>query len=285
MEQDNENRIALSGQPMENDLFTAVENPAQEGASPVSEGDPASGFQSGASDPAEPEQDLAAEPEFKVDSAAIPAVRMLNETVPASTAMTDPDRKEKKQISLRSGSGVSLGLMLAEARTAAGYSIDEVSRQTRIRTDYLEAMEQDKTDALPNLVFFRAYVRALVKLYDLDEVSCGLIEERLADMEPEVEVPEKLLEDIGRDGQISEAETRKLKMILIYGALILFLLISLVVTSIVSVNVRNARRRAQLQQENRPFDSARLEALLPPQLPRPQLLKVPAPAESPKGAR
>ncbi|MBO4632897.1 MAG: helix-turn-helix domain-containing protein [Lentisphaeria bacterium] len=285
MEQDNEKRIADSGQPMENDLFT-MGNSITEDASPALEAVP-SAFGSPSIPEPEPAQEKIAEPEFKVNADSIPPVRMLNdENVAASKEVDHPEATEKKPISLRGGTGVSLGFMLAEARTAAGYSIGEVSQKTRILTDYLEAIEQDKTDALPNLVFFRAYVRALIKLYNLDEASSGLIEDQLADMEPKVEVPEKLLEDIGRDGQISEAETRKLKMILIYGSLILILLISLVVTSIVSVNIRNSRRRAQqLQQENRPFDSARLETMLPPQLPQPQLLKVPAPAETPKNDR
>ena len=140
-------------------------------------------------------------------------------------------------------------------------------------------MENDKPDTLPNQVFLRAYVRALIQLYGLDAQSAKRIEEKLSDYEPETEVPEKLIEDIGRGGQISEAEARRVKLMLIYGSIILFLLVSLVVTSVIGVNIRrrNAQRRAeQLRQTEQKFDTARLETLLPPQLPIPQMLTIPS---------
>lgn len=140
-------------------------------------------------------------------------------------------------------------------------------------------MENDKPDALPNQVFLRAYVRALVQLYALDAPSARRIEEKLADFEPETEVPEKLIEDIGRGGQISEAEARRVKMMLIYGSIILVLLVSLVVTSVIGVSMRrrnSARRTEQPRQTEQKFDTARLENLLPPQLPKPQMLTIPS---------
>ena len=106
-----------------------------------------------------------------------------------------------------------------------------------------------------------------------------MIEEQLKEVHPASEIPKKLLEDIEKDGQINEAEVRKIKMFLIYGAVILVLLISLIVTSVVSIRIRNSRREAQqLKQTEQPFDSAQLEQLLPPQLPKPQMLPVPAAA-------
>ena len=179
-----------------------------------------------------------------------------------------------------------MGNLLTEARTAAGYSIETVSHETHIRHDFIEALEADRADALPNYVFLRAYVRALIEFYDLDKASAARIEEQMAKFQPEQDVPEKLVEDIGRGGQISETETRRIKMALIYGGIILLLLISLVVTSVIAVNIRNKRIQAQrMRQEDQKFDTAKLEPLVPPQLPQPQLLSVPAGANKKTGAR
>lgn len=179
-----------------------------------------------------------------------------------------------------------MGNLLAEARTAAGYSIDTVGQETHIRHDFIEALEADRADALPNYVFLRAYVRALIEFYNLDKAAAARVEELMAKFQPEQDVPEKLVEDIGRGGQISETETRRIKMALIYGGIILLLLISLVVTSVIAISVRNQRIQARkIPQEDRKFDTARLEPLVPPQLPQPQLLSVPAGSKEKTGAR
>ena len=179
-----------------------------------------------------------------------------------------------------------MGNLLTEARTAAGYSIETVSHETHIRHDFIEALEADHADALPNYVFLRAYVRAMVKFYNLDEASAARVEEQMETFEPVQDVPEKLVEDIGRGGQISETETRRIKMALISGGIILLLLISLVVTSVVAVSIRSKRLQAQkLQQEDQKFDTSRLEPLVPPQLPQPQMLSVQAGSKQKTGAR
>ena len=278
MEQDNENRPVESAPPVENDLFTLNASPG--GQSPSAE----------AEKPADPpaasvpetvsvsEAEPLREPEFKVNPEDRPPVRMLN-TVPSAAPEEKPvSWREKPLNSLHSGPDATLGKMLAEARTLANHTIRSASAETRIRCDYIEALENDKPETLPNQVFLRAYVRALIQLYGLDAQSSKLIEEKLSDYEPVTEVPEKLIEDIGRGGQISEAETRRVKLMLIYGSVILFLLVSLVVTSVIGVSIRrrNAQRRAeQLRQTEQKFDTARLETLLPPQLPKTQMLTIP----------
>ena len=279
MEQDNENRQVESAPPVENDLFTLNDGPVGQSSAAETEkpADPPS-----VSVP-EPESvseaELLREPEFKVNQEDRPPVRMLNTVSTAVPEEKNTAEKEKVLNSLHSGADATLGKLLAEARTLANHTIRSASAETRIRSDYIEALENDKPDTLPNQVFLRAYVRALIQLYGLDAQSAKRIEEKLSDYEPETEVPEKLIEDIGRGGQISEAEARRVKLMLIYGSIILFLLISLVVTSVIGVNIRrrNAQRRAeQLRQTEQKFDTARLETLLPPQLPKPQMLTVPS---------
>ena len=276
MDRENENNNDVSGQS-ENDLFSMTgknDPPSEESVTPAE----------APSEGKTPEP--VKEPEFKINENDRPPVRMLNEISRAPAGREPAPKIPKSAISLRSSDEATLGSLLAEARTAAGLTVREVAAATRIRTDYIEALEQDKPDALPNLVFLRAYVRALTPLYGLDANSVAMIEDKLKELTPASEVPKKLLEDIGKDGQINEEEARKIKMILIYGAVILLLLISLTVTSIVSIRVRNSRREAQrLRQEDRPFKTEQIEDLLPPQLPKPLMLDVPSPADERKKPR
>ena len=276
MDQDNERMTENPvSQPVESDLFTMTEKTAEEVPASVETEPPAESPVS---------ETAVKEPEFKVNTEFVPSVRMLNSEnssgQPAESAEMKPPQTKTV---LRSNAGASLGAMLFEARTSTGLAIQDVASATHIKTDFIEALEQDKTDALPQPVFLRAYVHAMIRLYNLDAASTNLIEEQLESIQPAQEVPEQLLEDIGRNVQISEAETRKIKLILIYAAIILLLLISLTVTSIAAVRIRNSRRQAQLQQQEvRPFDSTQIETLLPPQLPKPQMLSIPSPAETRK---
>ena len=274
MEQDNENRQTEPGQPVENDLFnlTDMGGSAQ----------PKEGVQ-----PAAPDQEPVSEPEFKVNQEDHPAIKIKPESERPQPAYGPfAFGQEKPQITLRSGAEATLGNLLTEARNAAGYSIETVSQENRIRHDFIEALEADHADALPNYVFLRAYVRALIAFYNLDRASAARVEGQMEKYQPVQDVPEKLVEDIGRGGQISETETRRIKMALIYGGIILVLLISLVVTSIIAVSVRNRRIQAQrMQQEDRKFDTARLETLIPPQLPQPQVLQVPSGDKKNSGKR
>lgn len=261
MEQDNENR--QPEQPVENDLFNLTDTEPEQ---PKDVGPAAA-----------PAQDPVSEPEFKVNQEDHP-VLMINPDPAHQQPANNPAAagKEKRQISLRAGNGATLGNLLSEARTAAGYSIEAVSQENRIRHDFIEALEADHADALPNYVFLRAYVRALIDFYNLDQASAARVEEQMEKYQPAQDVPEKLVEDIGRGGQISETETRRIKMAMIYGGIILLLLISLVVTSIFAINARNKRIQAQqLPQKDQKFDTARLEPLIPPQLPQTQVLPVP----------
>lgn len=272
MERDDEIRNENSAQPVEKDLFSITEpNETTAGTPPEAPLSPEP------PSPAEPVR----EPEFKINESDHPEIRMLHEKTPAATGEGSASKPSARKVTLHTEADATLGTMLTEARKAAGLSIPEVNTETKIRVDYIEALEQDRTDALPNLVFLRAYVRALILHYNLDDPSTQMIEQQLKELEPAVEVPKKLIEDIGREVQINESETRKLKMILIYGSIILLLLISLTVTSIISVHIRNSRRQAErLRQADRPFESSQLEPLLPPQLPKPQMLPVPSPSDA-----
>ncbi len=194
----------------------------------------------------------------------------------APEATPPPPPPPVKRRSLRAGAGATLGALLTEARNNAGLSVEKVSEATRIRINHIGALESDNPAGLPSAVYIRAYVRSLVKLYNLDARSMELIDEHLQELEPARDVPEKLLEDLGKDVQISKDEAKKIRMIFIYAGAIILLLISLTVTSIVAINIRNSRNaQRQTTVELRPFESKQLEKLLPQQVPETKMLKPP----------
>ncbi len=62
----------------------------------------------------------------------------------------------------------SLGGMLKRARELRGISLEEVAAATHVRLNYLRAIEQNKLDQLPGLVFLKGYVRAYVEYIGLN---------------------------------------------------------------------------------------------------------------------
>jgi len=63
---------------------------------------------------------------------------------------------------------VSVGEALAEARSRAGLSVDELSERTKIRGTVIRCIEQDDYDACGGDVFVRGYVRALASAVGID---------------------------------------------------------------------------------------------------------------------
>lgn len=55
--------------------------------------------------------------------------------------------------------GTGIGPALREARLSQGKSVEEASRETRIRTDYLQALEQEDYDELRGDVYVRGFLR------------------------------------------------------------------------------------------------------------------------------
>jgi cytoskeletal protein RodZ len=61
-----------------------------------------------------------------------------------------------------------VGETLRERREALGLALDDVSRQTRIRREYLEALESAQYDRLPADVQVRGFLRAYAQLLGLE---------------------------------------------------------------------------------------------------------------------
>jgi hypothetical protein len=66
----------------------------------------------------------------------------------------------------------SFGGRLRAAREAAGHTVEQTAEATRIRADFVRALEDENFTKLPRAaVYTKSYVRTLAKEYDLDAVD------------------------------------------------------------------------------------------------------------------
>lgn len=91
---------------------------------------------------------------------------------------------------------VSFGEQLRLAREARGISLKEISEQTRISTQYLEAIEKDEYKKLPGGIFNRSFIKAYARSVGFDEAEALEAYKRVAreqeDVVDEVQVtPQK----------------------------------------------------------------------------------------------
>ena len=56
-----------------------------------------------------------------------------------------------------------LGAILLEARAERGLSLEDLSERTRIRVDYLKAVEEGNPEKVPGEVYFRAPCAAMLE--------------------------------------------------------------------------------------------------------------------------
>jgi cytoskeletal protein RodZ len=62
----------------------------------------------------------------------------------------------------------TIGQILKEERTFHHLDIAEVAKRTRIKPEYLEALEANQFDALPAATFVKGYIRAYGQLFGFD---------------------------------------------------------------------------------------------------------------------
>lgn len=62
----------------------------------------------------------------------------------------------------------TLGELLRSARESKGFSIEDVAGRTKIRSSYIERLEENSTEGLPQPVFIKGFLRNLARLYGLE---------------------------------------------------------------------------------------------------------------------
>lgn len=62
----------------------------------------------------------------------------------------------------------TLGELLRSAREKRGFSVEDVAARTKIRSNYIEKLENNSLEELPQEVFVKGFLRNLSRLYGLD---------------------------------------------------------------------------------------------------------------------
>jgi len=104
-----------------------------------------------------------------------------------------------------------LGEELRQLRANQSLTLQEISAETRIKEDYILALEEEDFSRLPALVYVSAYLRKLCSLYAVPaadaDAMVALLKENLT-----YEVPDQLVIKV-IDRETDEAELRKLNQI------------------------------------------------------------------------
>ena len=79
-----------------------------------------------------------------------------------------PDQVDWRRMERDESPGRSVGRLLRDQRLARGVSVDDVAARLRIRSRYLEAIEQGNFDQLPGAAYIPAFLRAYAHHLGLD---------------------------------------------------------------------------------------------------------------------
>lgn len=78
----------------------------------------------------------------------------------------------------------SVGCALAEARRRCAMTIEQVAAETRVPIRYLAAIEADRFDEIPGVIYLKGFVKAfaravgLCERWALDAVNAALVDRR-----------------------------------------------------------------------------------------------------------
>lgn len=123
----------------------------------------------------------------------------------------------------------AFGSFLRRVREANGISLDEVSRITRIKKGYLEAVEQENYQDLPAVVYTLAYINVLADFYGVDAEGKAILTSEVR-KHLEYEAPEENKTVVGYE---PSAENQiLLRRILFAGAGVIVLLAVLITLAV-----------------------------------------------------
>lgn len=81
-----------------------------------------------------------------------------------------------------------IGETLRNARLAQNISIDDVVSETKIRSRYIEAMEEERWEIFPGKVYLKGFLKSYINLLELDEEEIvARFDEEYKSQEPEVQ--------------------------------------------------------------------------------------------------
>ena len=127
-------------------------------------------------------------------------------------------QQSKKSSQATTSSNLKPGQILQEARVRMDLSIDQVVQNTKIKKNFIEALENGDKANLPAAVYVNAYIKKLCKLYEIDpeQVMHKTIKE------PEQIIPENFLHSIEEGKQINLEEEAKINKFLKIAVVVIF---------------------------------------------------------------
>ena len=129
---------------------------------------------------------------------------------------------------------ITLGMMLKQAREDKGFSIEMISRHTKINVSALHAIEKEDLDNLPNIAFLRGFVKSYAKIVDIPEADALDKLNELYNIEKSVEKEEVPQEE--ETSQVTTEENSTANNTMIYKASAVAIILVLIVIGFVSKN-------------------------------------------------
>ncbi len=129
---------------------------------------------------------------------------------------------------------ITLGMMLKQAREDKGFSIEMISRHTKINVSALHAIEKEDLDNLPNIAFLRGFVKSYAKIVDIPEADALDKLNELYNIEKSVEKEEVPQEE--ETSQVTTEESSSGNNTMIYKASAVAIVLVLIVIGFVSKN-------------------------------------------------
>ena len=167
---------------------------------------------------------------------AIPATEEVSgaeiEIPESETATSWLIKRKKKSAPMKFAESASLGKILQDARVSAGLTVKDVEAETRIRSSYLEALEQDRFGELPPPVYVRAYLRNLSNLFNLDKKMLEeLLQLHYGDRQS-TSISEEIYHKLEKDKQTNLEDENRIKRMILLVAVGCTALLILIIGSI-----------------------------------------------------
>jgi cytoskeleton protein RodZ len=91
-----------------------------------------------------------------------------------------------------------LGILLKDEREKRGFTLDQLARITRLRKQFLEALEDENWDSLPSPVYVKGFIRAYAQGVGFDGKDAISLFESIAPVTQEIPVPLSVLKEPNR---------------------------------------------------------------------------------------
>jgi hypothetical protein len=142
---------------------------------------------------------------------------LAQKVAPAKSAAQEPSSQPARQhprsmrLTGHSGHPPTRGHLLQEARVRCDLSFEQVALATKIKKQFLEALEQDDADRLPPEVYVKAYVRRLCHHYGLDEEEVFALAVAPPPKPVDKAIPNEILQHIEEGKQVNPQEEKKIR--------------------------------------------------------------------------